>query len=117
MTIYISIAFGFIIGWATHVYSNSYRNYRVLVTTLDEIEQIQRKKIKNLIPLCYIDKSDDMYYLYNKETSKFYCQASTYSELATKLYDIGVSIACIKHQKETLWFVDGRVEESYIENT
>lgn len=77
-----------------------------LLTELDkELEE------KPIVEQLYVEKANDILYLYNREDKTFVCQAQSLDELATlaKKYN-NVKYAAVMIGEEIYAFVDGKVK-------
>ena len=117
-SIIVVCMFGFIIGWSLNGMYRQYKDdqmFNKIMIEIDKEEKYQmieeRHAIEKAMPLCYIEKEGDEYFLYNKHTAQFYGQSTTYEGLAKRMLELGITIACVKTDKKAIWFVNGQIEE------
>lgn len=77
---------------------------------LKDVEEKLKQKVIDHIPKLYTEVKGNTIYLFEKETDKFQCQATTMEELAKLLVEIrSTELAKVDHNNQELWFVDGDV--------
>jgi len=68
--------------------------------------------VKPSITKLFIEKSNDMLYLYDYEETTFVCQGNTIDELASLAQKYNnIKYAVVAHGDDMLMFVDGAVKE------
>lgn len=74
------------------------------------------------IPICVLERTKNQLYLYDKNTSKFYCQAETLDELASNLknnahIDVAFVIELVNDAPKLWLFKDGKSEPAELNET
>ena len=111
-SIIIVAGFGFFVGWSLNTMYRQYKDDQLVKRIMVEIDKEEEKEdVERLMPLCYIEQEGDEYFLYNKKTAQFYGQATTYEELAKRMLELGIKIACVKTEGKSMWFVNGHIED------
>ena len=111
-SIIIVAGFGFFVGWALNGIYRQYKDDQMFNKIMIKIDEEEEKEdIEKSMPLCYVEKEGDEYFLYNKKTAQFYGQATTYEELAKRMLELGIKIACVKTEGKSMWFVNGHIED------
>ena len=111
-SIIIVAGFGFFVGWSLNTMYRQYKDDQLAKRLMVEIDKEEEKEdVERLMPLCYIEQEGDEYFLYNKKTAQFYGQATTYEELAKRMLELGIKIACVKTEGKSMWFVNGHIED------
>ena len=111
-SIIIVAGFGFFVGWSLNTMYRQYKDEQIFNKIMIKIDEEEEKEdVERLMPLCYIEQEGDEYFLYNKKTAQFYGQATTYEELAKRMLELGIKIACVKTKGKSMWFVNGHIED------
>jgi N-acetylneuraminic acid mutarotase len=111
-SIIIVAGFGFFLGWSLNTMYRQYKDDQIFNKIMIKIDEEEEKEdVERLMPLCYIEQEGDEYFLYNKKTAQFYGQATTYEELAKRMLELGIKIACVKTEGKSMWFVNGHIED------
>lgn len=79
----------------------------------DEYNLIEDTEKKPTVSQLFIERANNVMYLYDKEAGSFVCQGSTLEELATlakKYKNIKYAAVMDEHTDNVVAFVDGRVE-------
>ena len=109
----IMMVFGAIIGWSLNSMYRQYKDdimFKQIMVKIDEEEAEQ--KVKALFPMCYIEKDNDTYILYNKDSHAYMCQGDSYDELAQKVYtELKIDVALAKHMNKSMWFIAGDTKD------
>jgi DNA-dependent RNA polymerase auxiliary subunit epsilon len=72
---------------------------------------------KSIFPVGVLEKIDDAYYLYEKDTTNFLCQADRLEDIPINLYNNkGISLALIVYPEETFtqgyWCINGKLKKA-----
>jgi len=68
--------------------------------------------IKDSIHLLWVDKVDDVLYLYERDTNDFVCQGSDIEDLATRAKEYkNILLASVMHGEQVFMFVNGASKE------
>ena len=68
--------------------------------------------IKDNIHLLWVDKVDDVLYLYERDTNDFVCQGSDIEDLATRAKEYkNILLASVMHGEQVFMFVNGASKE------
>ena len=110
-SIIIVAGVGMFVGCTLHSMYRQFKDDQMFKRIMVEIDKEEEHDIEHIIPLCYVEQDGDNYFLYNKKTMQFYVQATSYEGLAERMAELGISVACVKDQDKSMWFVNGRVEE------
>jgi hypothetical protein len=76
-------------------------------------EDIEEKAI---VPVCVAEHIQNVYYLFEKDTDNFMCQAPTLEELPQKLFEaknINLALVLFPHDvsHDCLWIVNGKIKK------
>jgi hypothetical protein len=71
---------------------------------------------KSMIPVCVVDCVEQTYYLYEKDTDKFMCQAPSLEELPKSLFDnkkinLALMMFPTETNNESYWIINGKVKK------
>ncbi len=76
-------------------------------------ETINSAISKIQFPACVAEKIDGQYYLYEKDTTNFLCQAASLEELPTRLFEnkrISLAVMmCPEESTQVFWCVNGKL--------
>jgi hypothetical protein len=73
-------------------------------------------RAKAMIPVCIAECVEQTYYLYEKDTDKFMCQASSFEELPKSLFDNKkINLALVMFPTSTdyenFWIINGKIKK------
>lgn len=79
-------------------------------------KQVEVAVERATIPVGTVEKIEDMYYLYEKDTINFLCQATSLDELPMKLWDNKkIALALIVYPEESgarhFWCINGKLKQ------
>lgn len=104
-SIVITLIVGFIPGFLFGVYS------AVGVLSRHKIQDVEEK---NVIRSYLLEEEDDMFYLFQKDTQQFFCQAPSLEELAKEVsnrnIDVAYVVSAAEGNDEAYWFRNGKVK-------
>lgn len=107
LTVVIVSALSFFFGYQLGI-------SKIKVMIADKVfEEIRAKAI---IPVCVAECVEQNYYLYEKDTDKFMCQASSLEELPKSLFDTKkINLALVMFPTETnnesFWIINGKIKK------
>jgi|TARA_R110000851_G_scaffold180663_2_gene328325 hypothetical protein len=114
-SIIIVCMFGFIVGWSLNTMYRQYKDevmFKQIMTKIGDEEEVRENKIRSIFPMCYIEREDGMFLMYNKDTDEYMCQGDSYEELAKKVYtDLKIDVCLAKSDDKAMWFIAGATKE------
>lgn len=107
----IFLIFVFWIGYEIGIHVTAYRLRHLVYKEAQRVGLLKEIEEKPLVEQLYVETTNDILYLYNREDKSFLCQAQTLEELATlaKKYN-NVKYAAVMIGEEIYAFVDGKVK-------
>lgn len=117
--IILAVVLGGVIGYQIHKTIVAWKVRKLLrflenhldVKIIEKTSTFNLSKPDKTISL-FTETNDDNIMLYKKGTNQFVCQAKTIEELATNSFIFNkIDVASVDHNKETLFFVDGKVQK------
>lgn len=76
----------------------------------------QEIRAKAMIPVCVAEYVEHTYYLYEKDTDKFMCQAPSFEELPKSLFDnkkinLALVLFPTATNNENYWIINGKIKK------
>lgn len=116
--IILSTILGGVIGYQIHKTVITWRVRKILKILENNISikiinsDLEAAKSDTETLALFTETNDDNIMLYKKDSKQFVCQAKTIEELASNLFIFNkIDVASVDHNKETLFFVDGKVQK------
>lgn len=105
---------GFFLGEATFIWRMRhliYKEAKAQGINIDVEDTVEDTKLN--VAKLFIEKANDMMYLYDYEANTFVCQAKTIDELASLAQKYkNIKYAVVAHDDNMFMFIDGNVKES-----
>jgi hypothetical protein len=107
----IILGFIFWLGYETGAGVTAYQLRHLIFKEANRLGLLKELDDAPIVEQLYIEKTNDMLYLYNKEDKSFVCQAKSLEELATLAMKYNnVKYAAVMTGEEIYAFVDGKVK-------
>jgi hypothetical protein len=86
------------------------------VKTIIASRVFEEIRAKAMIPVCVAECVGQTYYLYEKDTDKFMCQASSFEELPQSLFDTRkINLALVlfptASNSDNYWIINGKIKK------
>ena len=107
----IILGFVFWIGYEIGISVTAYRLRHLVFKEANRLGLLKELDDTPIVEQLYVEKSNGILYLYNKEDKSFVCQAKSLEELATLAMKYNnVKYAAVMIGEEIYAFVDGKVK-------